>query len=83
MIEGCNLAFEREERAGKVHLRGLEVFTCIIAVLTGLLAWGCLCPRRPTPSVTYKQSLGIPEVPESKELSDDQKLFVVQSSNVT
>ena len=62
LIEGYNLAFEREERAGQFHLRGLEVFTCIIAILTGLLAWAWLCPRRPTPPQPVKAITGVPEV---------------------
>ena len=79
LIEGYNLAFEREERAGQFHLRGLEVFTCIIAILTGLLAWAWLCPRRPTPPGPVKAITGdTGGSSESEELSDDQRppLFV-------
>jgi len=74
LIEGYNLAFEREERAGKFHLRGLEIFTCIIAILTALLAWAWLCPRRPAPLGPVRAITGdTGGSSESEELSDDQK----------
>ena len=46
LIEGYNLAFEREERAGRFQIRGIELFTVIIIVLTSLLWKAWYCPRR-------------------------------------
>ena len=34
LIKGYNLAFEREERASRFQIRGLELFTLIIFFLT-------------------------------------------------
>ena len=46
LIEGYNLAFEREERASRFQIRGLELFTLIIFFLTLLLWKAWVCPRR-------------------------------------
>ena len=46
LIEGYNLVFEREERAGHFRIRGLEILTFIIFLLTLLLWKSWFCPRR-------------------------------------
>lgn len=46
LIEGYNLAFEREDRASRFQVRGLELFTLIIFFLTLLLWKAWVCPRR-------------------------------------
>ena len=46
LIEGYNLAFEKEERASRFQIRGLEIFTLIIFFLTLLLWKAWVCPRR-------------------------------------